>query len=718
MSEVCPGCKSVWKKMRRVAAGLLWCVLVIRVGNPLHAQPVDPPAAPVPVVVTDYDFAWVYWFETQGRGYVREAVAQRTLPVDTPASRLWRGDAEAALVRLLDDGSDAVRASAVIALARMGYEPLLDRVLPSIAIDPPADGAEGDQAQRDKSQGDGADTGAAEQDETAPVPCLLLDASGDVRLAAWIALGLLDSERSRAALMAPPMQDAEEIDLSAQARAIGLLDELSEPHARWLVARLDDPLASDEIKRSCLWALSRHDDPALDRVFDAALANLPSTFAIGQVLLNRGYVQRRGGAVWLGDVLRYHPDVQGWAGYRALAVMPAEGYNGSTPRRLGMETRIAGALALAQMPEPKRTDDHRALLQILRRRMVAGNSAQAMDFNRGFDTIAYAMHCHGSEEDLDLLYDQLRGFAELTPDDPAVREKLEEGQVPKPEDLRTRQIDNEVRGYSAIAVGLLIRRATPGTVLHRQRPIEERRAIDIERLKRRFGVRLMRAIADPNEPASYRSACALALGLTGDERYAVELAVELGKLQAGDEAVLGYGLMALAMLGDDRAIEPARRYLTRPGKIEGSNDRLGRRAALCAVAIIGERGGQDTAEALSGAWGRDPWVSLGVGQASAWAGRYDALPEILKSTQSESANWRRAAAVALGEVFDLSHPSRLTPMMQGTNPTCSYRPNRDELPWVGRLPDAQPDNRQETAGWPTRRLEHLIDPSLSRLLWP
>ena len=71
-------------------------------------------------------------------------------------------------------------------------------------------------------------------------------------------------------------------------------------------------------------------------------------------------------------------------------------------------------------------------------------------------------------------------------------------------------------------------------------PIQGARSIEVERLKRRFGYRLMRAVADEREPVSYRAACALALGLAGDVRYRKELSAELGKLRSGDEAVLAF----------------------------------------------------------------------------------------------------------------------------------------------------------------------------------
>lgn len=624
------------KNSIRFVLMLLGCVWLVW---PICAQGIDITVRR-DASVEDYDFSWVYWFETHGQRYVREAMQSRSggraLPWDTPASRRWRGQVIEALVPLLDDEAASVRAAAVLALGRIGDEGVLDRVLPSA----------------------GGRTS------------LLLDQAGEVRLSAWVALGLLDaSDEARAALGVAPMEEADEIDRIGQAVAIGVMRKLGRVHAKWLLARLDDGGESLEVKRWCVWAISRHDDPSVDAVFGVVLSKLPSPFVVSQVLGDAAYVQRRGGSEWLVDVLRYHPDVRDWSGYRALSQLGPKGVNGSTPRRLAMETRVAASLSLAELPWIEDKKDRNIVLHHLRRRMVPGNTAEAMDFNRGFDTLAYFMHCEGSPGDRALLYDQMRGFTMLRKDDPGVLAKLEEGQEPTEQDLFVKQPSNEVRGYAALAAGLLIRRATEGTALHADRPVVAGRAIELERLKRRFGFRLMRAVADDREPMGYRAACALALGLTGDERYKAELVVELGKLKGGDEPVLGYGLLALAMLGEERAADPAVRYLTRPGAVRGSNDQLGRRAALRALAVLGPIENHSFAKA----WGRDPWMSLHAAEAVAWIGQYDTVSVMLNGLESESATWRGAAVRSLGIVFESTWPSRLSGLLEGSNPTLSLR---------------------------------------------
>lgn len=649
--------------------------------------------------VQDYDFSWVYWFETRGQRYLHASLKDRPLPWDTPASRRYRGEAVEALVPMLDDADDRVRAAAVLALGRIGHKPVIDRVLGSVV-----DGRAG----------------------------LLLDESQDVRLSAWAALGLLDTPRARLALAMEPMPTATEHDRAAQAMAIGLLAKPTKAHAEWLAARLADGSESFEVKRWCVWSLERTQlsgEAELNRgfVYDAVLRELPSAFLISEVLLSPSYARANGGTDWLIDVLRYHPEMRRWPGYVALSAMPAAGEFGSTPSRIAMESRVAAALTIAELDRPEDREDRADLLEHLRRRMVAGNSDQAMDFHRGFETLAYVMHCDVEDEQLDLLYDQMRGITVLAPDDPALEEKrdeLAEGEVLDERARRVIQSENEVRCYAALSAGLLIRRATEGTALHEARPIEHDRAIEIERLKRRFGVRLMRAVAEQRLPMSYRAACALALGLTGDPRYRAELAAELSKLRSGDEAVLGYGLLALSMLGEQRVVDPARRYVTRPGALSGMDDRLGRHAALRAVGLMDWQLGERAGQALSGAWGRDPWVSLHVAEATAWLGRYDAVPAMLGAATSESANWRRAAAMSLGVVFDRSFPSRLAGLAESMNPVLSLRPmdepaeassvaDQDGVIEIDDEDEAGPD---PAVGWPMGRLYALGDPYLFEVL--
>lgn len=647
--------------------------------------------------VEDYDFSWAFWFETRGRRYLYEGLTDRPLPWETPATRRWRGEAIAALERLIEDQDDAVRAQAILALARIGHEPVVDRVL-----------------------------GEADGERVS----LLLDESAAVRRMSWAALGVVGTEQARLAMGVEPLPQSTEADRAAQAMAIGLLQTHERVHEDWLVRRIADRSESPEVKRWSLWSMRRL---GLDEASSAAgvmVRTLPSVFVLSEALLSPG--------AWLGDgraaageddeqaiaglteVLVYGASVRDWPGYVALSAMPSEGRFGSSPRRLAMETRVSAALSLMDADRPEQWAEREQLLAVLRGRIVPGNSEQAMDFTRGFDALAYAMHCDLMERDLLLLTDWMLGIAVLAKDDPAVAEKMERrgaaGGEPTAFDRREGQVNNELRGYAAIAAGLLMRRATDGTDLALLRPIENTNGSAVEAFKRRFGRQLLRGVSSRREPVSYRAACALALGLSGDRRYASGLSKELSKLRGGDEAVLGYGLLALAMLGEQRVVDPAGRYVGRPGAVGDAGDRLGRRAALRAIGLTSWKPEGEGGAALSSAWGRDPWVGLDVAEATAWLGEYDAVPAMLTSASSESAAWRQSAARGLGIVFDRSHPSHLSAVLATMNPTLSLRPIASDRRAPVANAEGLPQEMDPSAGWPIGELYAAADPFVVEMM--
>lgn len=648
--------------------------------------------------VFDYEFSWVYWWEAHGQAYLREAVAERSLPVNSPPTRRFRGDAIDALLPLLDDTDARVREQAVIALARIGHEPLEDAIL-------------------------------GWPDE--PVPedrwasgWLIDDPDEAVRCACWVALGLLDTERSRAKLAEPMVLP--EREQASRVAGIGLLPTLTDEHLAALSALLTDGQTSIEVKRWVVWAVTQHDASIApdrrDAMYRWAMEHVASPFVLSQVLLSREYVARRGGADWLVQVLRYYPSVRELPGYEAIRVQADGTAHGASPTRLSMETRLAALQTLAALPPVESPRGRLELHETLLRRAMAGNQAGLLDFNRGADAIAFALHCDATPEDLDRLYDLLRGFT-IIPAEEA--EPFEEGAELTAADLLERQSGNEVRCYTAIAIGLLIRRETEGTALYEAWPREHLRGIQLDRLKRRFGQRLSRAIADADEPKGYRAACALALGLTADPQYIAVLTEQLGRLTGGDEVVLGYGLMALAMLGDERVSDPALRYVTRSASTDGLDDLLGRRAALQALGVLGDAGGQATRETLAGAWGRDPWLSIEVGRTTHWTGFYDAVPKMLTATRSGSVRWRVASALSLGAALDASFPPRIESLSDGASFAMSYRrvpppATRDDTPvapppGIGEGDPVDGDGPEQTVppasvptyypdGWPLREL--------------
>jgi hypothetical protein len=88
-----------------------------------------------------------------------------------------------------------------------------------------------------------------------------------------------------------------------------------------------------------------------------------------------------------------------------------------------------------------------------------------------------------------------------------------------------------------------------------------------------------------------------------------------------------------------------------------------------------------------------------------WCGQYDAVPVMINALQNESPAWRKSAAASLGSVFEDAWPSRLSPLIEGSNPTLSLRPQSE--PQLGDLVEAQ---AQGIAPWPMGRVYALSDP--------
>jgi len=715
---------------------------VLLCANRAIAQPLDlrVERGPVAEGTLDYKFSWILWWEVNGDAFMREAIGERDLPMDIPPSRRFRREALELLVPMLEDSDPAIRAAAVISLAQMHYEPLSDQLI-------------GPQGADVESHND----------------TLIDDSHLDVRCAAWVALGLLDAPRCRAFLAEPVALVPEE--QGARVAAIGLLTSLDRSHRAALIALLQDDQTPLEVKRMVVWAISQHapdpnriDEDVLNwhaSAMNWAVDNVPSNFVLSQAIESEVLVNQRGGVPWLIDMLRYYPVVRRLPGYEAIRALPDEVMHGSSLRRLAMETRIGASLALAQLPTPGDRGEREELREMLVRRARSGNrqgpmsggryTTGVLDFNRGIDAVALAMHTDGSEADLDVFYDLLRGFT-LIPIDEAMPANPETGIVP--EDLILRQSTNEVRSYAALAIGLMMRRGTPGNELAVARPLlYERpgrnesdetnhtplgtlRAMDIERIKRRFGQRLARAVADDGEPLTYRAACALGLGLSADPRFIPVLTEELAKLRGGDELVLGYGLLALAMLGEADAAVVAKRYLTRTGPVGEIDDVLGRRAALDALSILGQAGGDHASDALIGSWGKDPWVSLQAAESISRSGYFEAVTKMLDAGAGDSSRWRLAATMSLGRALESTYPSKLDALITGSNFTMSYmgeivaEPEEEEeaprlvpgfVPIVPRLPDlpndqaeAEPEVVPRTFpridDWPMRRFPAYANP--------
>lgn len=697
------------------------------------AQPDDPPVGattPTPQPLDDFAFTWLHWWESFGEQYLEESIQIRPRPWDHPSARRWKQEAIAALRPHLNHRDARVREQTVLALARMGYEPLLARLTPPEPAKEPVDVDELDGLDGLEGLDDLDDLDDPLDPIEPPKPgSLLEDRDVGVRCAGWIALGLIDTVEARLVLLhegALPEQEE-----AARAVGIGLMSIVDGDWRLKLESILGDPRLSIEVKRWAVWALNRHDTVANDDLMDAVLRRVPSTFAISEVMLGDRYVWRRGGSRWLTDVIGYDPAVRDWAGYTALRRVPRGGAYGSSPMGLAMQTRAAAALALAQQSplEDQRQQDQ--LHTLLMARVSSASRDGSGQAHRGPDILALACHEPDPYTGLELMYKLMGGFSIVPPEPPKVDERGNLLEPDKPLQTEPQEIwypHRPVRGFGAIGMGLMLRRMTPGTELHARAPITLRRSED-QRIRRLYRRRLADDITDFDEPMEYRAACALALGLSNDTAAISELAERLSRLGPEDELVLGYGLLALAMLGEPDAAEIVRRYVTRPGGVDNGWDIQGRRAALRAVGLIAERSPQAGRAALQGAWGKNAWVGLAVADAAGSTGWYDLTPQVIESVRGESKTWRLAGIMALGRMFEDRHPSPLDAIAREANYTLAFRPDGYDIrrqrqaqltPTIdgvaGPAPAPDPASTYQPEDWPIRQFYIYANPYLYDVL--
>lgn len=694
---------------------LAWVLVTLPVtAQPETPQPTVGPIQPEVVVVDDFPYSWLHWWETAGWRYLEEEAGDRDRPWDHPAARRYRAEAQAALIARLNDRDAKVREQALLALARMGYEPLVERLFAPRPIEQRIAEEEAELFPDEPAVG-GDPAGVV----VPAITTFLEDRNAGVRGAGWLALGLLDTAASREVLLHEVKLGEE--DAAARAIGIGLMSVLDVRLRAELEQILGDPSASIEVKRWAVWALARHDSVAGDDMMDAVLRRVPSTFAIGEVLGADGYVWRRGGANWLARVLEYDPSVREWAGYTQLRAIPKEGAYGSSPRGLAMQSRIASSLVLMRMPPEENASVRARLAGVLIARAKSGTRNGWAEAHRGPDTLAFAVHQVDAGLGLEQLFKLMQGTSTVPP----LPLTLDEDGEPIPRDRPAEPTEvyfpeRPVRGYAAIGVGLLLRRMTPGTELHDRHPAEIRPR-ELDRIKRRFGQRLANEITDFDEPMEYRAACALALGLSDDPRYIPELNDRLSRLGAGDELVLGYGLLALAMLGEAEVADVALRYVTRPGAVGGKWDILGRGAAMQAIALLGDDAGQAGRETLTGAWNKNPWLSLAAAECAAQAGWYELAPIALEAAREGRGTSRLAGVIALGELFETRYPSPLASITRDANYTLAFRPDRFDqtqelvLPAEGEPAPPEPSDYRP-ADWPIRRFYIYADPYLYDVL--
>ena len=214
--------------------------------------------------------------------------------------------------------------------------------------------------------------------------------------------------------------------------------------------------------------------------------------------------------------------------------------------------------------------------------------------------------------------------------------------------------DDPARGFAALALGLYARPAATD-----QGPIDRpgfETAITL----------LLDRLADRDETVEVRSACAVAVGLTGRTAYVQQLARVTADLKLPDDAIeLGHVLLARAMLGDRGIGHDVTALLgARPPRDETAN-LLARRAAVLSLGLTGSR---EFVPQLVEAWNEPYFVNREVIYAIGLHGAVGIADTLVDRLKASDNRYERAyMAESLGEMLMPSRPSRLARTLIGRN---------------------------------------------------
>ncbi|MFW6033086.1 MAG: HEAT repeat domain-containing protein, partial [Phycisphaeraceae bacterium] len=221
---------------------------------------------------------------------------------------------------------------------------------------------------------------------------------------------------------------------------------------------------------------------------------------------------------------------------------------------------------------------------------------------------------------------------------------------------RTRDEDDEVRGFAAIGLGLHVRASAAAE------PGEQ--ALNL----------LASRLLDEREDDEVRAGCALALGLTGSTQTLRHLRSAMQRLDENDLEIAGYVLLARAMLGDPEILPVAERVLELTGDERRISDRLARRTTILALGVLGSA---EAVPTLSALWESDEDFRRHATRALVTAGRAEAGRLVLDAVRRTDDSDDLAGYLRLlGEVF-AERPNALARLTADTNFTMPHNELRD-----------------------------------------
>ncbi|KPJ75236.1 MAG: hypothetical protein AMS14_03950 [Planctomycetes bacterium DG_20] len=600
-------------------------------------DPKPPPAPPTSFYLTNETlypprWSWVHWWEANRDPYLKIIIQGQARQRPSPdVLKAYHDKAAASLVKAAGSQAWEARAAAVLALGRMGdagAHPTLER---AIGKDPDV----------------------------------------RVRLPALVAFGLLDSPQARDLLLAHDYPN--DTLFEAGCGGLGLLQKADEAK---VLTTLQKAVTAGKpgLATVSAWGLRHRPDAANVKFLTAVLARSKSPWLASEAILALGEQGDPKAVKLLADVLMAAKQADSVAAWEALRTHDNElgklsdgkggdlkqddldkarreyqkhsdwreyGPNSPGPRadgatlsiKVGIEKiyltrlRASAAIALGKINHPKSQE---TLLEAL-----ALRDDNYSDLFKGFAIMSLGQI--GDQKILPPLLDYL---------------------APRYTDGKRKtviEVESPLRGYAALALGLYCR------------PKQTEQGQVDPPLYGKMCEKLAERVADRDDMLEVRAAAAMGLGLTGRTECLRWLHQAKKNATTKDDLLIGYILLASAMIGDQNILRPARWFLTQAGDKEATDRILGRRAAVLALGMLNT---PQTIPILQDAWHLNYHVNREVAYAFALAEAYNVTDPLVKLlTSSQNPLEQAFAAGCLGELFNQERPQRLARFVNDSNYT-------------------------------------------------
>ncbi|MFA9480007.1 HEAT repeat domain-containing protein [Phycisphaerales bacterium AB-hyl4] len=587
-------------------------------------------------------WSWVHWWEANQLSKVE-------VPDIAASPEEWRADAVRALLEATEAVDTRLVAEAALALGKVGAGEATARLIELTSHPNP-----------------------------------------EVRQVAWLGLGLLDDGAARGHMLDPDLPSAfnNEDDLGAWVVAVGLMTDPPDE----VLQRLHQVMTTSrsvEAQRLAAWAIRIHNPPGTVELMEQVVRESGDAQLVSEAILAIGQNQDEANEQLLSDIyldLGQANRIHSLPRLHRLHIRQVGGayqtHGEYAPPIVGI--RHAAAMALAFYDEADDYERSLARRNLLRsfsevpqeqRDQLRGDPGRYPFYDRrwfhgtlvrqdrGASEVRFGLVSLGQiggSSDVDLFMDVM-----------AMRYTYEHLR------RRERPLDPN-RAMAAIGLGLLAERGVAlaaDDLAHRHdRAVRE---------QRRPLQRLERYLNDRSETTEFRSACALALGLSKHPLANEILREAAGRVRPDEALLTGHIILALGMHRDPVVLQLASNMGLTPVEevdvdqlhedVSGSTrvSVLAQRAAIMGVGLLGE---EEAGPLLLSAFTRERYISQTVVRSLKWSGHYDITPGLIALLDSDDAHLQQLAAWSLGELLEPARVSRLQRLMQDVNFTLpNYR---------------------------------------------